>query len=209
MDCSIPGFPVLHKLPEFPQTHVHWIDDTSQESHPLSLPSALNPGPPGSSVCGILQERILEWVAIPFFRGPSRTTDRNQVSCIAGRLFTIWATRDAPRVHELSLYYPCNMLYVYYSRVHVNQLLPQLKMSIKENPNNTCFMWIETNQEVILPMIITQPEPEYRPGCRHSANTHVVPQHASYYTRHYNVCLSWWSQKMNSDEREISEEALV
>ena len=48
--------------------------------------------PPGSSVHGILQARILEWVAIPFSRGPSQPRDQIQVSCIAGRLFTIWAT---------------------------------------------------------------------------------------------------------------------
>ena len=39
---------------------------------------------PGSSVHGILQGRILEWVPIPFSRGPSRPRDRTQVSCIAG-----------------------------------------------------------------------------------------------------------------------------
>ena len=44
MDCSIPGFPVLQRLPEFAQTHVHWIGDAIQPSHPLfSLsPPALN-----------------------------------------------------------------------------------------------------------------------------------------------------------------------
>ena len=40
MDCSIPGFPVLCCLPELAQTHVHWVDDAIQPSHPLSLPSA-------------------------------------------------------------------------------------------------------------------------------------------------------------------------
>ena len=35
MDCSMPGFPVLHYLPEFAQTHVLWIDDAIQSSHPL------------------------------------------------------------------------------------------------------------------------------------------------------------------------------
>ena len=47
---------------------------------------------PGSSVHGILQARILEWGAIPFSRGPSWTRDQTQVSHIAGRLFTVWAT---------------------------------------------------------------------------------------------------------------------
>ena len=39
MDCSMPGFPVHHQLPEFTQTHVHWVGDTIQPSHPLSSPS--------------------------------------------------------------------------------------------------------------------------------------------------------------------------
>ena len=35
MDCRIPGLPVHHQLPEFTQTHVHWISDAIQPSHPL------------------------------------------------------------------------------------------------------------------------------------------------------------------------------
>ena len=44
MDCSTPDLPVHHKLPEFTQTHVHWVGDAIQPSHPLSSPSppALN-----------------------------------------------------------------------------------------------------------------------------------------------------------------------
>ena len=49
---------------------------------------------PGSSVPGILQARILEWVAISSSRGSSLSRDQTQVSCIAGRFFTIWATRE-------------------------------------------------------------------------------------------------------------------
>ena len=45
---------------------------------------------PGSSVHGILQARILEWVAIPFSRGSFKPMDQTQVSCTAGRFFTIW-----------------------------------------------------------------------------------------------------------------------
>ena len=51
--------------------------------------------PPGSSVDGILQARILEWVAIPFSTGSSWLKDWTQISCIAGKFFTIWATREA------------------------------------------------------------------------------------------------------------------
>ena len=39
MDCSTPGFPVHHQLPELTQTHVHRVGDTIQPSHPLSSPS--------------------------------------------------------------------------------------------------------------------------------------------------------------------------
>ena len=39
MDCSIPGFTVLHQYPELVQTHVHWVSDAIQPSHPLSSPS--------------------------------------------------------------------------------------------------------------------------------------------------------------------------
>ena len=49
--------------------------------------------PPGSSVHGISQARILEWVAISFSRGSSQPRDQIWVSCIAGRFFTNWATR--------------------------------------------------------------------------------------------------------------------
>ena len=41
MDCSTPGFPVYHQLPELTQTHVHQIGDAIQPSHPLSSPSPL------------------------------------------------------------------------------------------------------------------------------------------------------------------------
>ena len=40
MDCSTPGLPVHHQLPEFTQTHVHWVGDAIQPSHPLSSPSS-------------------------------------------------------------------------------------------------------------------------------------------------------------------------
>ena len=44
MDCSTPGFPVYHQLPELAQTHVHWVSDAIQPFHPLLLssPSAFN-----------------------------------------------------------------------------------------------------------------------------------------------------------------------
>ena len=51
---------------------------------------------PSSSVHGIFQARILEWVAISFSRGSSQPRDQTPVSCIAGGVFIIWATRETP-----------------------------------------------------------------------------------------------------------------
>ena len=45
MDCSTPGLPIYHQLPEFIQTHVHWVSDAVQPSHPLSSPSPPAPNP--------------------------------------------------------------------------------------------------------------------------------------------------------------------
>ena len=55
MDCSTPGPPVHHQLPEFTQTHAHWVSDAIQPSHPLSSPS-----PPALSLSQY--QGLLQWV---------------------------------------------------------------------------------------------------------------------------------------------------
>ena len=90
MNRSTPGLPVHHQLPEFTQTHVHRVGDAIQPSHPLSSPSppalfshvqhfaiAMDYTLPGSSFHGFSQARILEWVAISFFRGIFLTQGSN------------------------------------------------------------------------------------------------------------------------------------
>ena len=62
--------------------------------------------PPGSSVHGILQARILEWVAISFSRGSSQPWDRIRVSHIVGRFFTVWATAS---IHTNSCQIDCGV----------------------------------------------------------------------------------------------------
>ena len=59
------------------------------------MSSCLRPPGRASSVHGILQARILEWVAISFSRGSSPPRDGTWVSCTVGEPFTIWATREA------------------------------------------------------------------------------------------------------------------
>ena len=61
----------------------------------LTLCSPMDWSPPGSSVHGTLQVRILEWVATPFSRGSSWPRTQTQVSCIAGKFSPVWATREA------------------------------------------------------------------------------------------------------------------
>ena len=65
-----------------------------EESY-LAVSDSLLPYPMDYIVHGILQARILEWVAFPFFRGSSKPRDRTQVSHIAGGFFTSWATGEA------------------------------------------------------------------------------------------------------------------
>ena len=60
----------------------------------LTLCDQMDCSLPGSSVHGVIQARIMEWVAISFSRGSSWPRDWTQVSCIVGRHFTIWATRE-------------------------------------------------------------------------------------------------------------------
>ena len=55
MDCSMPGFLLLHHLPEFAQTHVHWVGDAIQPSHPL-----LPPSPPAFSLSQ--HQGLFQWV---------------------------------------------------------------------------------------------------------------------------------------------------
>ena len=60
---------------------------------------------PGSSVHGILQTRILEWVAIPFSRGSSWPRDRTHFSCTGSRFYTFWATREVHSPGLLVLFF--------------------------------------------------------------------------------------------------------
>ena len=56
MDCNTPGIPVHHQLLEFTQTHVHWVGDAIQSSHPLSSPS-----PPAFNLSQ--HQRLFKWVS--------------------------------------------------------------------------------------------------------------------------------------------------
>ena len=67
------------------------VSEVSQSCPTLCDP--VDGSPPGSSIHGILQTRILEWVAISFSRGSSQPRDRTRVSHIGGRRFNLWERR--------------------------------------------------------------------------------------------------------------------
>ena len=79
----------------------------------LNLCNPVDCSPPGSCVHGVLQARILEWIAISFSRGSSWPRNRTQVSCITGRCFNLWATR------ELSLHFTLKASDVTIENVHL------------------------------------------------------------------------------------------
>ena len=62
----------------------------------VTLYDPINCSPSDSSVHGIVQVRILEWVAMPFAKGSSLPRDRTWTSYISGRVLTVRATREAP-----------------------------------------------------------------------------------------------------------------
>ena len=111
MDCSTPGFPVLHHLPEFAQIHIHCVGDALQPSHPLPSPSppALNLSQHQSPVvCGLivmaspvaehrLQQLWFMGLVAPRHVGSSRTRDRTHVPCIGRSILNHWTTREVPR----------------------------------------------------------------------------------------------------------------
>ena len=71
-----------------------WKWKWSRSAEP-TLRDPMDCSPPGSSIHGIFQARVLEWVVISFSRGSSPPSDRTWVSRIAGRYFIVWATREA------------------------------------------------------------------------------------------------------------------
>ena len=76
----------------------------------------------------ILQARILEWVAVPFSKGSSWPRDQTPVSHIAGRLFAIWATREAPKHSIILAYY---YYYCFWYNMIFTMMTIQLLMILK------------------------------------------------------------------------------
>ena len=84
----------------------------------LTLCDPMDYSPPGSSVHGIFQARVLEWVAIFFSRGSSQPRDRTWVSHIVSRRFTDWATREVMNIYfNFNFKLITNIFFFYYKYV--------------------------------------------------------------------------------------------
>ena len=118
MDCSTAGLPVHHQLPEFTQTHVHWVSDVIQSSHPLSSPS-----PPSFNLCqyqGLSNEwlstagpccQVRIWVNSVYLRQDSGPFSYSTVSllvtlpCLKEKIFCLMAkSKQADYLNMTSLY---------------------------------------------------------------------------------------------------------
>ena len=100
----------------------------------LTLCDPMDCSLPGFPVHGIFQARIPEWVSISFSRRSSRPRDWTQVSCVVGRQFTIWATKEVPQQYNKSIpqqYNPPSTIPQQYTKCHL--------LSSWTNPS--CVIW--------------------------------------------------------------------
>ena len=98
--------------------------------------------PSGSSVHGIPLARILEWVAIPYSGGSSWPRDRTQVSCTAGRFFTVWVTREGLSFSPCSAFSPQYLAHSLLLRSSINTCWKSGKMKAlqKEMQDMRCLL---------------------------------------------------------------------
>ena len=112
------------KLPCMKIYKHEWVSEIAQLCPTLCDP--VDCSLPGSCIHGILQARILEWVAISFSTESSRLRDRTRVSFVAGRRFNLWVTREAQYV---------NMCFCKWSTlVSLESRIPSIPLLIDSSP---------------------------------------------------------------------------
>ena len=111
---------------------------------------------PGSFVHGIFQARVLEWVAVSFSRGSSQSGDWTQVSRIAGRSFTVWATREDYNDHVTNCPEATVLLRVWFRRERVYPL-PLWRSSVltalRPEQGCTADSWVHWRAHYLVSML--------------------------------------------------------
>ena len=123
----------------------------------LTLCDPVDCSPPGSSVHGILQARVLEWVAIFFSRGYSQARDQTQLSHTAGRLFNHWATREALAMQKNNyIFIPCpedprwaSKMLAYSERCQIHDLWRRFNFRTRDQAwsLNNCKCYVLDNRD--------------------------------------------------------------
>ena len=115
MDCSTPGFFVLHCLPEFAQTHVHWVGDAIQPSNPLSPPS-----PPA------LNLSKYQYIQVQF----SSVVSNSATPWTAARQASLSITNSQSllRLMSIELVMPCNHLILCQSLLLLPSIFPSIRV---------------------------------------------------------------------------------
>ena len=114
------------ELPDDPAISLLGASERNSVQCGACVPSCdpMNCSPPGSSVCGIFQARILEWVATLSSRGSSQSRDRTQVSCIAGGFFTTDATWEPREIKTYLLYTHTPIHMRVRAHTHIHTIIP-------------------------------------------------------------------------------------
>ena len=146
IDESTPGCPVLHYLPEFAQTHVHWVSDTTQPSHPLlpSSPPALNLSQDlfqsvGSShqvakVLGLqFQHQSFQWV----FRTEYFRTDWSDLLAVQGTLKSLLQHISKASILQCSAFFMVQFAHLYMTTAKTTALPLTAKWCL-------CFFFLNT-----------------------------------------------------------------
>ena len=110
----------------------HSVRDCAYSLSRVWLCDPMDSSLPDFSVHGLLQARILEWIAMSFSRGSFQSRDQTQVSLIAGEFFTVWVTKETPEywsgfssVQLLSRVWLCNPMNCSMPGLPVHQQLPE------------------------------------------------------------------------------------
>ena len=150
MGCRTPGFPVLHCLLEFAQTHVHWVDDTIQITHPVLplSPPALNLSQHQGKLALCIRWKVIQKSYILVFtqRSWKLMSTKTWMWMFRAVLFTIyraWKQSSCPSVNEWikkkKLVYP-------YNAILFSSKRKQIIKSWEDTGNVKCILGSETSR---------------------------------------------------------------